>query len=96
MEFKKLSTQSLLNRLELPEGKINMVLDNDHVAWSKVIWDIAAVAYVVNPSWVPTNLVHSPILTDQMTWSVDQSRHFIKVAVSVDRDQIFKDLFSKI
>lgn len=69
---------------------------NDHIAWPKVIWDVAAVAYLVNPLWVPTNLVHSPVLTDQMTWSVDQSHHFVKVVVSVDRDQIFRDLFNKI
>lgn len=64
--------------------------------WSKVIWDISAVAYLINPKWVRTNIVHSPILTDQVTWSADQSRHFIKSATYVDRDAIFKDLFNKI
>jgi inosine-uridine nucleoside N-ribohydrolase len=68
----------------------------DHYAWSKVIWDIAAVAYLINPSWVPTRVVHSPVLTDQVTWSTDQSRHFIKSAYHVDRDAIFKDLFRKV
>jgi len=65
-------------------------------AWSKVIWDISAVAYLINPSWIKTQVVHSPILTDQVTWSTDHGRHFIKTAISVDRDSIFKDLFSKI
>jgi len=68
----------------------------DHYARSKVIWDIAAVAYLINPSWVPTHVVHSPILTDQFTWSVDTSRHFIRTAVSVDRDAIFGDFFRKL
>jgi len=69
---------------------------NKSFAWSKVIWDISAVAYLVNPSWVETQVIHSPILTDQITWSVDESRHFVKTAVSVDRDRIFEDVFKKV
>lgn len=64
--------------------------------WSKVIWDVTAVAWLVNPAWMPTNLVHSPILTDQVTYSFDSSRHFIRMATSVNRDAIFRDLFKKI
>jgi inosine-uridine nucleoside N-ribohydrolase len=64
--------------------------------WSKVIWDVTAVAWLVNPSWIPTNLVHSPLLTDQVTYSTDHSRHFIRVATSVNRDAIFRDLFRKL
>jgi inosine-uridine nucleoside N-ribohydrolase len=65
-------------------------------AWSKVIWDVTAVAWLINPGWLPTNLVHSPILTDQVTFSVDHSRHFIRMATSVNRDAVFRDLFKKI
>ena len=64
--------------------------------WSKVIWDVTAVAWLVNPSWLPTNLVHSPVLTDQVTYSVDHSRHFIRIATSLNSDAIFRDLFGKI
>jgi purine nucleosidase len=69
---------------------------DNHYGWSKVIWDVSAVAYLVNPDWVQTNLVHSPIVTDQVTWSVDQSRHFIRSAYKLDRDLIFRDLFDKV
>jgi purine nucleosidase len=61
-----------------------------------VIWDISAIAYLLDPSWVPTELVHSPILTDQFTWSVDRSRHLIRSATHVQRDPIFCDLFRKL
>jgi purine nucleosidase len=64
--------------------------------WSKVIWDVTAVAWLVNPLWIPTNLVHSPVLTDQVTYSTDRSRHFIRMATSLDRDEIFRDLFGKL
>ena len=68
----------------------------DHFAWSKVIWDISTIAYLINHTWVPTEIVHSPILTDQMTWSLDNSRHFIRIATAVNRDRIFGDLFTKL
>jgi purine nucleosidase len=68
----------------------------DHCAWSKEIWDIATIAYLLNDAWVPTDLVHSPVLTDQLTWSVDQSRHVIRCAHFVYRDLIFRDLFTKL
>jgi inosine-uridine nucleoside N-ribohydrolase len=68
----------------------------DHKGWSKVIWDIATIAYLLNAAWTPTQLVHSPILTDQATWSVDASRHLIRYAYQIHRDPIFRDLFDKL
>ena len=68
----------------------------DHFGWSKVIWDISAVAYLINPSWIETELVHSPILTDQITLSFDNNRHFMRLATYVHRDPIFRDLFRKL
>ena len=68
----------------------------DHFAWSKVIWDLSATAYLVNPTWVPTDIVHCPILTEAVTWSFDNSRHLMRVATSVNRDAIFRDLFEKL
>ena len=65
-------------------------------AWSKVIWDISAIAYLINSAWVPTNIVHSPVLTDHKTWSFNQSRHFIRCATELNRDAIFADLFRKL
>jgi purine nucleosidase len=69
---------------------------SDHVAFSRPIWDISAVAWLVNETWVPTEIVHSPLLTDQLTWSFDRRRHFIRSAFFVKRDPIFRDLFEKL
>ena len=77
---------------EIVEGYNSENLD----AWSKEIWDVVPIAWLINSSWVHTNLVHSPILTDQVTYSVDRSRHFIRMATSINRDPIFRDLFSKL
>ncbi len=64
--------------------------------WSKVIWDVATIAYLLDEAWVDTSLVHTPILTDQVTWSGDTSRHLMRYAHYLHRDHIFADLFSKL
>lgn len=68
----------------------------DPFAWSKIIWDVAPVAWLVNSYWVPTHLIHCPLVTDQVTWSFDQSRHLIRSAFYVHRDPIFADVFRKL
>lgn len=68
----------------------------DHFAWSKVLWDMTAVAWVINSEWLPSNILHTPIVTDQYTLSLDASRHFMRVIYFVQRDPIFKDFFNKL
>lgn len=68
----------------------------DHYARTKEIWDIVTLAWLLNPEWMSSELVHSPILTDQMTWSVDHSRHLMRNITFVRRDPIFGDLFRKL
>ena len=65
-----------------------------HTAWSRIIWDISASSYLINSDWVPTELRPSPILTKDLTWSFDNSRHLIRYATMTWRDAIFSDLFN--
>lgn len=69
---------------------------SDHFGWSKEIWDLAPIAWLLNAAWAPSVLEHSPILTDQITWSIDRSRHWIRIATGVRRNPIFADLFRKL
>ena len=68
----------------------------DHFGWSKVLWDMTAVAWVINARWLPSDLVHSPIVTDNYTFSFDQSRHLIRVVNFIKRDPIYRDFFTKL
>ena len=68
----------------------------DAFAASSVIWDISTIAWLINGDWAPSNLDHSPVLTDNVTWSVDRSRHLVRIVNFVQRDPIFRDLFQKI
>ena len=98
--------QTTLPELQACIGGVNRVGDYlcqifseyrpDSFAASSVIWDISTIAWLINPQWAPSDLVNSPVLTDQVTWSVDRSRHLVRVANFVQRDPIFRDLFSKI
>jgi len=69
---------------------------NDDFAWAKEIWDVATIGWMVDPRWVPTTLDHSPLLSDRLTWSVDERRHLVRSAYFVHRDPIFADLFRKV
>jgi inosine-uridine nucleoside N-ribohydrolase len=66
-------------------------------AWSKVIWDIGASAWMVNPEWVQTIKVPSPVLRDDVTWELPTpaGRKEIDMAFLVQRDAIFADFFEK-
>lgn len=69
---------------------------DDHKGWSKEIWDMAAVAWALNDEWAPSDLISSPILTDNMTWSVDHRRHSIRYITAINRDAILKDFIIKL
>jgi len=75
--------------------KIFKEYQQDNYAWSKVIWDISAIAYAINPKWFSTEILHTPILTDQVTYSFDNSRPFYRVITYLNRDKIFGDMFRK-
>ena len=68
----------------------------DHFARSKVLWDMAVIAWLVDKAWVPTAVVHSPLLAETGTWSHDPTRHLIREALWADRDKIFADFFRKL
>jgi purine nucleosidase len=64
---------------------------------SKPLWDVAAMARLVNPAWVTVDQVESPTLSDDKRWiSLDCPRHRIEVASGIDRDAIFTDLCRKL
>jgi purine nucleosidase len=62
---------------------------------SKVIWDISASAWLVNPSWIFTKEEPSPLLRDDVTWGDRTGRRPIQIAHGLNRDAIFEDFFTK-
>ncbi|WP_164508031.1 nucleoside hydrolase [Lapidilactobacillus wuchangensis] len=66
------------------------------IARSKVIWDLAPLAFLINPRWTTSKLVSAPIINADDTWQLTSNRHLIRVITHVDRDGIFGDLFYQI
>ncbi len=67
-----------------------------HSCIAKEIWDIAAIASLLNPDWAHFDVIHSPILSERLTWGQDPRRHFMKSARLLDRNAIFEDHYSKL
>ena len=70
--------------------------DGGNNCWSRVIWDISAVAWVLSDSFVMDAVIPAPIPSYDHGYIQDSRRHIMKVAYYLHRDAIFKDLFEKI
>ena len=68
-----------------------------HFGRSWVIWDIINIAWLLNPDWVPTDLLPSPLLNQDLTWTrLTGARHLMRGAYDINRDAIFRDFFRKL
>jgi len=88
----------LKGRNEISDYLLSIFKDyhKDHFAWSKVVWDMTAVAYMINSEWTPSQLVHAPRVSEFDTYSFDNNRHLMRMVYHVNRDDIFKDFFNKV
>lgn len=83
----------LLGREDADEGYFAK-FHTEHVAWSRTIWDISAVAFLKNPAWTPSTLVPAPALGEDMRWKEKGYAHEIRAVNYCYRDMIFGDLFA--
>ena len=68
----------------------------DHFGRTWIIWDIINIAWLLNPDWVPSELVRSPILDEELYWRHDPNRHMMREAYEVNRNAIYRDFFRKL
>jgi purine nucleosidase len=68
----------------------------DHFAWAKELWDIAAIAYLLDDSWLPSRLVPTPRVTPDVTWEFPEDRHLMRSVDFINRNLVFADLFRKL
>jgi inosine-uridine nucleoside N-ribohydrolase len=97
------TTRGEIDQYVRPAGQIGAMLAKlyddfvpDEPGRSKVIWDLAATAWVLQPDSLTAELTTSPVLTSEMTWSRDPQRHLILEVTGVQRDEIFGDLFRRL
>ena len=65
-------------------------------AWSRVIWDVSAIAWFLDDSFTSGRVAPGPVCEYDYTYSFDPARHDCKVIDYVNRDGIFTDMFKSL
>ena len=68
----------------------------EHFGRTWIAWDLINIAWLLNPEWVPSEIVPSPRLDEQMYWRRENGRYPMREAIGINRDAIFRDLFQKL
>lgn len=97
------STVPEIERHVEPHGAVGAFLaarfkayNADHFGWSKRIWDLAAIAWMLDSTWCPSVIVPTPIVSDDMRWTTDPRRHPMRYVAYVNRDAILRDFVRKL
>lgn len=70
---------------------------DDHFGRSHILWDLINMAWLIEPSWVPSDIFHTPELHDDLHWGPqDETRPVMREAYDVDRDAVFTDFYRKL
>lgn len=64
--------------------------------WSKVIWDIVAVAGALQPNFVKSKKVQAPLIDDALHYSFALDGKTIDYVYGIDRDAIYADMIEKL
>ena len=70
--------------------------ESPYQTWTRAIWDVTAVGWLLEGDFMKDKLVPSPIPEYDHHYSFDPGRHFIRYVYSVNRDALFGDLFRKL
>ncbi|MCL2208990.1 MAG: nucleoside hydrolase [Treponema sp.] len=70
--------------------------DSGISTWTRCIWDVTAVAWLLDGDFMSDRLEHCPIPEYDHYYSFDPRRHFYKYVYSVNRDNLFLELFTKL
>jgi len=64
--------------------------------WTRVIWDVTAVAWLLDGKFMEDTVIPSPIPEYGFRWAQDPRRHPVKYVYHINRDRLFEDLFKKL
>lgn len=74
------------------EGK----LTGQTPCWSRAIWDVTAVAWLLDERFMMDRLEHTPIPEYDNFYAFDKTRHLMKYVYWINRELLFHDLFTKL
>lgn len=70
--------------------------NNQGEFWSRAIWDVAAVAWLLDDDLMQDKIIPAPIPAYDGTYSIVHGKHPIKYVYGINRDKVFEDLFTKL
>lgn len=62
----------------------------------RVIWDISAVAYLINKDWFEEKEISCPTIAENTSYELTSNRHNITMLTYLDSNKIYEDLFRKL
>lgn len=91
----------LVGRNELCDYLCNIVKYQEETVrgrlfWSRIIWDVGAVAWLMNRGFTMDITVSTPIVSYDGQYCRNGSRHPMKYVTYINRDSVFEDLFDKL
>jgi len=70
--------------------------ESPYKTWSRVIWDVTAVGWLLDESFMSDYLTPTPIPQYDNHYSMDSRRHLMRYVYHINRDGLFEDLFRKL
>lgn len=68
---------------------------NDIIGESKTLWDLSAIAYLLNKDWFKTQGISQPEILDDTSYKLTKNKHQITFVSDLNRHEIYKDFFIK-
>lgn len=98
----KIDINTLKNNLESKSELCNYLIERFYddgyhgVQDERVIWDISAIAYMINKDWFETKEISCPNIREDTSYEPTNNKHTITFVTKLDRDKINEDLFKKL
>lgn len=90
--------ENIGNKSELCDYLIDRFYNDGYhgIQESRVIWDIAVIAYMINKNWFETEEVSCPNIKENTSYKMTENNHNITFVTKLNRDKIYEDLFKKL
>jgi len=62
----------------------------------RVIWDISAIGYVINPYWFESFKIRCPKISDELKYIESDFKHEITFVNKINVNKLYEDMFNKI
>ncbi len=69
--------------------------ENDEIGESKVLWDLSAVAYLLNKDWFTCKQISCPKILKDLSYKQTKGKHKVNFVMDMNRHKIYQDFFLK-